>query len=49
MVPDDVLDRMKDAAADLKSVDIVNAGHMVAVDQPDKFIAVTRDFLGAKI
>ena len=47
VVPDDVLDRMKDAAADLKSVDVVNAGHLVTVDQPREFIAVTREFLGA--
>ena len=47
VVSDDVLHRMKDAAADLKSVDVVNAGHLVTVDQPKKFIAATREFLGA--
>ena len=47
VVSDDVLHRMKDAPTDLKSVDVMNAGHLVTVDQPKEFIAVTREFLGA--
>jgi pimeloyl-ACP methyl ester carboxylesterase len=46
LVSDAVLDRMKDAATDLTSVDVANAGHVVTVDQPEDFIAVTRGFLG---
>jgi pimeloyl-ACP methyl ester carboxylesterase len=46
LVSDAVLDRMKDAATDLTSVDVANAGHVVTVDQPADFIAVTREFLG---
>jgi pimeloyl-ACP methyl ester carboxylesterase len=46
LVSDAVLDRMKAAATDLSSVDVANAGHVVTVDQPDDFIAVTREFLG---
>ena len=45
-VSDEVLDRMKDAAADLTSVDVANAGHLVTVDKPEEFIAATRKFLG---
>ena len=46
LVSDAVLDRMKAATTDLTSVDVANAGHVVTVDQPEDFIAVTRDFLG---
>jgi pimeloyl-ACP methyl ester carboxylesterase len=46
LVSDAVLDRMKAAATALSSVDVANAGHVVTVDQPDDFIAVTREFLG---
>ena len=46
LVPDSVLDRMKSAANDLTSVDVADAGHVVTVDKPSEFIAVTRDFLG---
>ena len=46
LVSDAVLDRMKAAATDLSSVDVANAGHVVTVDQPEDFIAVTREFLG---
>ena len=46
LVSDGVLDRMKTAATDLSSVDVDNAGHVVTVDQPRKFIEATREFLG---
>ena len=46
LVSDAVLDRMKAAANDLTSVDVADAGHVVTVDKPAEFIAVTRDFLG---
>ena len=49
LVSDAVLDRMKAAATDLTSVDVVNAGHVVTVDQPVDFIAATRDFLGVSV
>lgn len=46
LVSDAVLDRMKAAANDLRSVDVADAGHVVTVDKPAEFIEATRGFLG---
>ena len=46
LVSDAVLDRMKDAANDLTSIDIPDAGHVVTVDKPYEFIEATRSFMG---
>lgn len=46
LVSDAVLDRMKAAAKDLRSVDVADAGHVVTVDKPAEFIEATRGFLG---
>lgn len=45
LVSDAVLDRMKAAANDLRSVDVADAGHVVTVDKPAEFIEATRGFL----
>ena len=46
LVSDAVLDRMKAAAKDLRSVDVADAGHVVTVDKPAEFIEAARGFLG---
>lgn len=45
LVTDTILERMKATAKDLTSVDVSKAGHMVTIEQPEKFIKATRGFL----
>ena len=47
LVSDDTLQRMKEVAKEFDWIDVAGAGHVVTVDKPQEFIAVTREFLGA--
>ena len=46
LLSDDIIERMKKANPMFRSVDVDGAGHVVTVDKPQEFIAVTREFLG---
>ena len=46
LVSDEVLHRMKRVGKQFTSVDVAEAGHVVAVDKPQDFIQATRSFLG---
>ena len=47
LVSDQTIEQMKQRGKQVTSVDIPNAGHVVAVDKPYEFIEATRSFLGA--
>ena len=46
LVSNEVIRRMEEVGEQFRSVDVPGAGHVVTVDKPQEFIAVTRDFLG---
>ncbi|HJN49283.1 MAG: alpha/beta hydrolase [Pseudomonadales bacterium] len=47
LVSDAVLSEMKRRGQELLSVDVAEAGHVVTVDQPQRFIDATREFLSS--
>ena len=46
LVSNEVIRRMEEVGKQFRSVDVPGAGHVVTVDKPQEFIAVTSDFLG---
>ena len=46
LVGDETVERMKAVGKQFSAVDVNEAGHLVTVDRPQKFIEVTRPFLG---
>ena len=46
LLDDKLRDKMIATAKNLSWVDVPDAGHVVTVDKPQEFIAVTREFLG---
>jgi pimeloyl-ACP methyl ester carboxylesterase len=45
LVSDEIVERMRKANRLLSAVEVEGAGHVVPVDKPEEFIAVTRNFL----
>jgi len=46
LVSDEVIERMRKANPRFRAVDVADAGHVVSIDQPERFIAATSEFLG---
>ena len=49
LVSEEILQRMKRVGKQFTSVDVADAGHVVAVDKPQEFIQATRSFLGVSV